>query len=353
MQSTEQARFDPGELAVALSHYDLGVIESITDFPRGSRRSPKVGIVAQRGKFLLKRRSLERLHPDRIRFAHLIQAHLARSGFPAPKLIPTRDGTRELVQIRNHVYELFEFVPGQPYQHSPDEAHDAGRLLARFHQVIEEFAAPPDLPVPRGDYHDMPGVRTGLCSIGSTLSSHDSFTGDEAELAGLTQTLLAAYDEAAESVGRIELPAAPEQIIHSDWHPGNILFRNRAVVAVIDYDSARLSRRVIDLANGALQFSILAGGDPATWPDHLDEERFAAFLDGYRKLITLSQKELCGIPHLMIEALIAECVPPITRTGSVGRWAGYRVLQMVGRKVGWLRQNAHRLGGGNGNGHAP
>ena len=52
----EQTRetFSAGELAVVLSHYDLGVIEAITGYPRGSRRSPKAGIVAQRGKFLLK-----------------------------------------------------------------------------------------------------------------------------------------------------------------------------------------------------------------------------------------------------------------------------------------------------------
>ena len=80
LQPREQATFDAAELAVVLSHYELGVIESITDFPRGSRRSPKVGIVSERGKFLLKRRSLERAHPDRIRFAHHVQRHLAASG---------------------------------------------------------------------------------------------------------------------------------------------------------------------------------------------------------------------------------------------------------------------------------
>ncbi len=47
LQSREHARFDAAELAVVLSHYDLGVIESVTDFSRGSRRSPKVGIVSE------------------------------------------------------------------------------------------------------------------------------------------------------------------------------------------------------------------------------------------------------------------------------------------------------------------
>ncbi len=343
LQPRQHARFDAAELAVVLSHYDLGVIESITDFARGSRRSPKVGIVSENGKFLLKRRSLERAHPDRLRFAHSVQKHLLSADFPVPKLIPTRDRGFELLQIRDFVYELFEFVPGQPYRQTPQEALDAGAVLAHFHQLTDDFVPASTSPIPRGDYHDAPGVRTGLCTIGSTLSSHDSFTGDESELATLTQFLLAAYDRAAESVNSVGLSSWPERITHSDWHPGNLLFRNQKVVAVIDYDASRLSRRVIDVANGALQFSMVAGGDPATWPEQLDEERFRAFLSGYESLAGLSEPERSCLPGLMVEALIAECLPPITRTGSVGRWAGYRVLQMVRRKINWLEAHGERL----------
>ena len=332
--------FDTGEVAVALSHYDVGIIESITDFRRGSRRSPKVGVVSERGKFLLKRRCVERSHPDRIRFAHNLQEHLLAAGFPVPKLIPTRDRGSELLQIRDFVYELFEFVAGQPYERTAEEARDAGIVLARFHKATENFVPPASIPTPQGDYHDTPGIRTGLCSIGSTLSSHDSFSGDEAELASRIEFLLEAYDRAAETVNNVGLPSWPERITHSDWHPGNLLFRNKKVVAVVDYDSARMSRRVVDVANGTLQFSILAGGDPVTWPDHLDAARYQAFLEGYESLEELSERERSCIPELMAEALIGECVPPITQTGSVGRWAGYRVLQMVKRKVAWLQSES-------------
>ncbi len=343
LQSPQRAMFDAAELAVVLSHYDLGVIESITDYPRGSRRSPKVGIVCQHGKFLLKRRAVEQAHPDRLRFTHHVQKHLVSAGFPVPRLIPTRDRSLELLQIRDYIYELFEFIAGQPYRQTPPEAHDAGVVLARFHQATEHLAATTTMPTPRGDYHDAPGVRTGLCTIGSTLSLHDSFTGDETELDARLQFLLGAYDRAVESVNRIGLESWPERITHSDWHPGNLLFRSQKVVAVIDYDSCRVSRRIIDVANGAMQFSMMAGGDPATWPDHLDETRFQAFLSGYESLSALSEQERSCLPALMIETLIAECVPPITRTGSVGRWSGYRVLQMVRRKVGWLESEGRRL----------
>lgn len=343
MPAKLQARFDAAELAVALSHYDLGVIESITDFPRGSRRSPKVGIVSERGKFLLKRRSLGRIQTDRIRFTHEVLYHLIGQGFPSPKLFPTRDGRAAWLQQREYIYELFDFVSGESFRQTTEEAEQAGKQLAIFHQMTDGFEPPHLAAAPRGDYHDTPGVRTGLYSISGSLKSHDSFSGDEAELATLVQALLSSYDAAADQVNQHNFSSLSERITHCDWHPGNLVFRNQQVVGVIDYDAVRLSRRIVDVANGALQFSMMAGGDPAFWPDELDEARFTAFLQGYESIQTNNPDERTCLVPLMIEALISECVPPITQTGLVGRWSGYRVLQMVRRKVTWLANNAERL----------
>ncbi|MBI4718271.1 MAG: phosphotransferase [Planctomycetes bacterium] len=343
MTQRERATFDAAELAVVLSYWDLGVIESVTPFLRGSLRSPKVGVVSERGKFLLKRRAPRRAHPDRVRFSHRVQQHLAAGGFPVARLQPTRDRGHTFVQLRESIYELFEFIAGGPFRHTVEEAMDAGYVLARFHQAMHGFAAPPSLPAPRGDYHEGVGVRSGLLSIGSTLSSHDSFTGDEAELAALVQFLVTAYEAAQETVETTGFSALPPTIVHCDWHPGNLLFRKERVVAALDYDSVRLSRQVIDVANGALQFSMVASGDPAGWPEHTDEARYHAFLKGYESLFPLSPQEWSWIPHLMTQALIAECVPPIQETGSLGPWAGFRVLQMVRRKLRWLAANETRL----------
>jgi len=118
------------------------------------------------------------------------------------------------------------------------------------------------------------------------------------------------------------------------------------VVAVIDYDAARIQQRIIDTANGALQFSILGGGDdPAQWPDYIDESRFKRFLRGYDSVPdqVLSRAEVACVPWLMIEALIAESVIPIAATGSFARLEGMGFLKMVERKVRWLQQHCDKL----------
>ena len=142
------------------------------------------------------------------------------------------------------------------------------------------------------------------------------------------------------------LPAWPVQIVHSDWHPGNMLFRGPHVVAVIDYDAARVQQRVLDIANGALQFSILGGrDDPDRWPDHLDISRYKRFVLGYEAdpACVLSRAELRAIPPLMVEALISECVIPIAATGSFAQLNGLSFLRMVQRKVRWLVEQAEAL----------
>lgn len=331
-----RATFDSTELAVVLSHYDIGAIESITPFLRGSSRSPKVGIVAERGKFLLKRRSAGRARPERVRFTHAVQTHLSVGGFPVAPLQPTRDGRRTIVQQREHIYELFLFVPGRTFERTVPQARAAGEILARFHMVMASFVLPDGLPAPHGDYHDNPIVRTGLCSIGSSLTSHDSFSGDEAELAGIVQFLLERYDDAAQAVKSFRTLPTGETVVHADWHPGNLLFRDDQVVGVIDYDSVRFARAMIDVGNGALQFSMTGAGDPADWPSEQDSERLLAFLEGYGSVLTLTPDHRACVPHLMSEALISECVGPIAATGSVGPWSGFRVLKMVRRKLGWM-----------------
>ena len=343
MKDRDRQTFGVDELAVVLSHYPLGVIESITPFLRGSRKSPKVGIVAGRGKFVLKRRDLERAGLGRIRFSHALQVHLMSCGFPLPRLMRPLEAEDTLLVHNEHVYELFEFVGGHDFKGTPGEVGDGGGILARFHRAVESFEAQKDGTGP--DYHDALAVRTGLNGIPARLSAHESAVGKQAEVLGVAQALFDAYDRAAARSESEGLEGLDECIIHSDWHPGNMLFRNDRVAAVVDYDSVRRSRRVLDVANGLLQFSIAGEGSPETWPDHVDEERLGWFLAGYTSVGELSPVERRCLAPLMIEALIAECVLPIAATGSFGRLQGFGFMKIVLRKVRWLEANSTRLTG--------
>lgn len=333
----QRERFQTDELAIVLSHFDIGVIDSAVDFPRGSRKAPKLLITTDQGKFLLKRRAKGKDDPFKVAFCHAIQLHLASKQFPLPHLIGTKRDNNSMLQVRGNVYELFEFIPGQGYPQTLEATFDSGRILGLYHKLLDSFTS--EWEPPSGTYHMAPSVERALHLI------HERALQADSQFAKVLEYLSDSYSSSSEAVEGMGIENWPRQIIHADWHPGNMLFRDNHVVAVIDYDSARMHPRIIDIANGALQFSILGGSEDSIsrWPDYIDESRFKRFLRGYDEAMLLSQAEIRCVPPLMIEALIAEAVFPIAATGVFGKMEGSAFLSMVHRKTKWIQRNADHL----------
>lgn len=335
-QTGQRENFTAEELAIVMSHFEIGVIDSISEYARGSRKAPKLLIVSEQGKFLLKRRARGKDDPYKVAFSHAIQLYLASKQFPLPHLIGTRRDNNSMLQWRNGVYELFEYIPGQGYPQTLESTFDSGRVLGLYHKLLHDFHS--EWQAAPGSYHAAPSVEQGLKLIPNTVSA------GARSVSALLRFLLDSYRHAAQMAENQGLDQWPKQIVHADWHPGNMLFRDNRVVAVIDYDSSRLLPRIIDIANGALQFSIIGGDeDVSKWPEYLDETRYRRFLRGYDEVMLLSEAEIRAIPWLMIEALIAESVFPIAATGTFGRMEGLAFLEMVQRKIYWMQRSADKL----------
>jgi len=322
--------FHAFELAQALSHFDLGVIESIREYPRGSPNSPKALLKTERGIYLLKRLAPGRDDLNRLAFAHGVQLRLIQKGFPAPRLIGTRRENDSMLRMRGRVYELYEFVLGAHFDHSVEATRSAGRELGALHALLAHQRAA--WTPPAAGYHNIRQVGEQL----ETLAAH-LHRGQDLQAAA--SRLAKAYRTAADQAETIGVDEWETQIIHGDWHPGNLLFHEGDVAAVFDFDTLRTAPRALDVANGALQFSLTRGGeDPAAWPESLDEDRYLAFFQGYHDGVDhhLTPPEAEAVPHLMIEALIVEAAAPVAATGSFDRYEGEPFLQMIVRKVEWL-----------------
>jgi Ser/Thr protein kinase RdoA (MazF antagonist) len=335
----DRETFAADELAIVMSHYDIGILESVLEYPRGSRKAPKLLIQSDHGKFLLKRRARGKDDPFKVAFSHALQLYLAQKQFPLPHLIGTKNENNSMLQWKGLVYELFEYIPGQSYPQTLESTFDSGRILALYHKLLLDFRS--EWQPSSGSYHMAPSVESGLRAIPNQIGpSHP----DRVNIIKMLEFLRETYSYCAERVEHQGLDSWPRQIVHADWHPGNMLFRDNHVVAVIDYDAARLLPRIIDIANGALQFSIIGGDDDVSqWPEYLDETRFKRFLQGYDEVMLLSEAEIQAIPWLMAEALIAEAVFPIAATGTFGRMDGLPFLKMVQKKVYWITHHAERL----------
>lgn len=222
-----------------------------------------------------------------------------------------------MLMLDEQIYEMFEYVGGGHYDRSVQATRDAGRILGVFHRALRDYRLEWE-PSRRG-YHDAHAVRSNLNSIPASVED-DSVAGKESELLATVSSLYDAYEAACERVNTAGYYEWPEQLVHADWHPGNMLFEGGRVTAVIDYDSSHLLPPITDLANGALQFSILGGAiDPRQWPAELDEPRLQAFVSGYDSQQSIGPDHLHVLCRLMIEVpLRRRCFPSPRPVRSVG-----------------------------------
>ena len=339
-------RFDPLELAKVLSHYDLGVIEQLRAYTRGSPRAPKVRIRTRSGDFLLKRRAPGRDDPYRVAFAQSIQLHLVQHGYPAPRIVGTREDNNSMLQLGDRIYEVFQFMPGIRYDNSPGSTESAGQALATLHRLLADYQSPYEPP--HSSYHAAAGIDAKLARIPQAVAAREPGA-DQGALEGTCRFLREAYHQAAQRVDQSGFRSWRRGIIHGDWHPGNLLFQRPGgpVSAVLDFDSARLEPLMVDVANAALQFSVTwaRGEDPAAGPRDLDLSRLNRLMRGYDHSSgnTIDSEELAALPWLMTEALVLESVIPIAATGTFGQLSGSGFLRMVEGKVQWITPRADEL----------
>ncbi len=331
------AKFSSEELAKVLSYYDIGIIQQAKALAAGNRRAPKMVIISEQGKFLLKRRPKGKDDLNRVSFAHAVQTHLAKKGLPVPVLIKTREHNDTVLQLNSHIYEFFRFVSGIRYNGSTEATIDTGRQLAKLHKYLKDFEC--QWKSPKGGFHDSSNVRRHLKTISSGKKS-----GTNTKLQNLVDDLTILYNNACVNVNGLGFDSWQQQVVHGDWHPGNMLFAKNKLNVILDFDSVKIAPAITDLANGMLQFSIVGNRpNPADWPDYLDKAKLMHFLKGYTSVIELKKNEQKALLDLMIETIIAEAVLPIAATGFFGNLSGFDFLKMIFRKAKWIDHNRNKL----------
>ncbi len=348
--SDERARITAGELAIVCSHYDLGDVRKAQHFKAGSRASPKALLVTSTGAFLLKRRAAppagaaraDWLH--RIALSHQIVLHLASRGLPVPALVGTRTDQNSMLQSGEQVYEIYRFVRGSAYDRTPDSAHAAGELLARCHSALRELRA--EWPPPKRSYH-------AHAQLAGVLRNLDTSLTDPA-LKETAASLADRYERAAAHAASTGVSQLHDQLVHNDWHPGNLLWAESGsaphIAAILDFDTVSLAPAITDAANGALQFAFrrrpIETPQPGRAPFAVDFDAtlFAAFWKGYRITEPAAMSwPFEAVPSLCIEAIIAEAAIPIAATGRFGRFAPLGVLRLANRTAAWFESHGQSL----------
>ncbi len=184
---------------------------------------------------------------------------------------------------------LFPLLPGKSHAHPPERndllsAAHAATMLALLDEAL---ATLPDI-----------ALSNTLTSFGKLAEIHPLVPDPLAAVERLpidreqVRQIQALLSEVIESVPGL-YAQLPQQLLHRDYDPGNILFEQQRITAVLDFEFAGKDIRVLDLCVALSWWPIDLMGTGKEWG--LIDALGAA----YTRRMALSEEELLAIPAVL------------------------------------------------------
>jgi homoserine kinase type II len=308
---------DPSnELRDVLAHYDLG---ELIRFERDQRGTVNTSYSIETlkdgrpGQYFLRRYKSGIKH-DEILFEHSLINHLAdHSPCPVARLHRTTDGSTFYMrpaQDPDHpscYYAIFDFIHGEdrytwidPHC-TPNELRNAGTLLATYHAAVSTLVC--DGMRTESKILELLGEIETAWEESSARSKGAVFDRYLAENFELVRRDISATRAA---LNPPMVQSLPEVTIHSDFHPGNLVFDGESICGLVDFDWSKVDLRAFDVALATWYFATSWKG-PLDGVLRLDDAE--TFLGAYqRALLTssafpaLSPDELSLMSHLIAAA---------------------------------------------------
>lgn len=223
-----------------------------------------------------------------------VLADLADRGVPTCRPLRTRDDDPVLV-IDGHAYCLLPWIIGRHLPGptlSPEQAAELGTELGRIHQALNHPLPPDGLVLADQSLRAAvtapeDALATADRYLHAALAAQDAFGQQAVTLLQHRKRLIAAH---ATDRPTSDQPAGPVGWTHGDLQHRNVLWHQEHIAAVIDWDRIRIRPFAEEVARTA---TIQFGSEQGT----LDLTRTAAFVSGYRSVITLSDDDLLDGLH--------------------------------------------------------
>lgn len=221
-------------------------------------------------------------------------------GLPIPRELPQKGSTGT-----DRIVRLLTWVPGLPMflsGNTPDQLKRFGATLGRLAKALEGFEHPAERRYVAWDAGRMPALRPLL----------DAVDDPNAEW----------FLDRFETDALPRLDAVPHQVIHNDFHPGNVLVDAAApdfVTGILDFGDIVHTARVVDL--GVAINYLIVPGEPL-------EPSYDAVLSGYESVNPLAPEERDLIPDLIAARLVQRIL--------IGTVFGHDVSKASGQLASFL-----------------
>lgn len=266
---------DHERLQSILEYWPLGGISSVEEILNGAVNQV-YRIQASLGNFYLRLyKTSERARVER---EHTLLEYVAAHNLPAVQTLPSRYGS-SLIEHEGKFGALYFESPGKQIaksQLTTLHAQAAGRMLAQLHKVLE--------PLPDVGYRkyslswDKAEWVDRLQRIETAIQSRPSLIDADK---WVLQRLQAQKEWMQNPVcEHLYVPKYPAQVLHGDFHQGNLFFQKETVCGVIDWDQAVFMPRAFEVVR------------VASYMFDLQPEMTRVFLKAYLDLNPLKSDEL-------------------------------------------------------------
>jgi homoserine kinase type II len=266
------------------SEWGLGALQSWRGLPEGSINT-LYSLTTVQGKFVL--RLSEGRRSDEVLFETGLLQHLTARHYPAVTLVSRIDGGRTVL-LRDRYACVFRWGAGEHIRKrlwTLEQAHDAGRHLARLHVLTEDFND-------SLENRYSPAVVTGWVAA-LAAESRSATRRDDPEV----WAALPLFEREAAALA--SLPPAAEGIIHADYFPDNLLFVGDRIATVLDFEMACRGPFMLDLATAL---------NACCYDDDFVRPRMHALVRGYREEREPSSAEWSALqPWARFSALRFAC----------------------------------------------
>ncbi len=316
MRTDREMRTAPPPLLkeIVCQYYEIGELVECERLYAGYENVSYVieaGSGSEREKYWLKEYQPGRSEPE-IKFEHLVVNHVTDRGFElVARPVRTRDGGTYVKLLDEKsgsaaFYAVFDLLPGEDKYSwtnpscNDKELRDAAAVLARFHSTVFSLSADKEA----GIAALLPGIAKNVTDCAARVGG----TVFDLYLQENLDPILQTIDRSLRAITRQERAEMVHQVIHGDYHPGNLKFADDRVTGLFDFCWARVDARCLEVAVALTYFC-------ATWEGPRDGEielsKVAAFLSAYQNALTGAHE--CG-PLGDVEL---ECLPAMMDAGNI------------------------------------
>lgn len=252
----------------------LGPIGSMAPMTQGLLNQNLLVTTREGGKFLFKTYRLE-MPRAKVEDTHRMMSHASKRGIPVSLPVAT-------YEIGGHAAALYPFVEGtHPVRFGRRPVGAMGEMLGRVDAALDSFRPvgqkPASLEVARWDPDNM---------VSEIAEIRTSVRRKRKAVRDLMERVLSSY-EGVLSQGDWDtrrFARLPVRVCHNDYHIKNMLVRDGAVVAVLDWEKAGWDWRGFEVFRSVM---FNCRGSART----LDWKLITPYLRGYTRFATMSALE--------------------------------------------------------------